>query len=114
MRQVIWFVTLICAWHPLSGFPAGAVATVDSIATDAAIATMKQGGNAIDAAVAAGLTLGVVNGYNSALAAWPVASSDSMELPAAISVPLIKSRLVISLISLFRALQAHKQLSILR
>ena len=67
MRQVIWFVTLICAWHPLSGFPAGAVATVDSIATDAAIATMKQGGNAIDAAVAAGLTLGVVNGYNSGL-----------------------------------------------
>jgi gamma-glutamyltranspeptidase/glutathione hydrolase len=67
MRQATWFVTLICAWHPLSGFPAGAVATVDSIATDAAIATMKQGGNAIDAAVAAGLTLGVVNGYNAGL-----------------------------------------------
>jgi hypothetical protein len=35
------------------------------------------------------------------MAAWPVASNGSMELPAAISVPLIKSRLVISLISLF-------------
>ncbi len=67
MRQAIWFVTLLCAWHPLSGSSTGAVATVDSIATDAAIATMKKGGNAIDAAVAAGLTLGVVNGYNSGL-----------------------------------------------
>ncbi len=67
MRQAISFVTLICVWHPLSGSPGGAVATVDSIATDAAIATMKKGGNAVDAAVAAGLTLGVVNGYNSGL-----------------------------------------------
>ena len=45
----------------------GAVATVDPIATDAAIAAMKQGGNAVDGAVAAGLTLGVVNGYNSGI-----------------------------------------------
>ncbi len=45
----------------------GAVATVDPIATDAAIATMKKGGNAVDGAVAAGLTLGVVNGYNSGI-----------------------------------------------
>ena len=34
----------------------GAVATVDPIATDAAIAAMKKGGNAVDGAVAAGLT----------------------------------------------------------
>ncbi len=67
MRQAIWFVTLLCVWHPLSGSSTGAVATVDFIATDAAIAAMKKGGNAIDAAVAAGLTLGVVNGYNSGL-----------------------------------------------
>jgi len=40
---------------------------VDPIATDAAVAAMKQGGNAIDGAVAAGLTLGVVNGYNSGI-----------------------------------------------
>ena len=45
----------------------GAVATVDPIATDAAIAAMKKGGNAVDGAVAAGLTLGVVNGYNSGI-----------------------------------------------
>ena len=67
MHQAIWFVTLICVWHPLSGSPGGAVATVDPIATDAAIAAMKKGGNAVDGAVAAGLMLGVVNGYNSGI-----------------------------------------------
>ena len=45
----------------------GAVATVQPLATDAAIAAMKKGGNAIDAAVAAGLTLGVVDGHNSGI-----------------------------------------------
>jgi gamma-glutamyltranspeptidase / glutathione hydrolase len=45
----------------------GAVATVQPIATDAAIAAMKKGGNAIDAAVAAALTLGVVDGHNSGI-----------------------------------------------
>ena len=45
----------------------GAVATVDPIATDVSIAAMKKGGNAVDGAVAAGLTLGVVNGYNSGI-----------------------------------------------
>jgi len=40
---------------------------VDPLATDAAVRVMKKGGNAIDAAVAAGLTLGVVNGYNSGI-----------------------------------------------
>ncbi len=53
-------LTLLAAKH-------GAVATVDPIATDAAIAAMKKGGNAVDGAVAAGLTLGVVNGYNSGI-----------------------------------------------
>ena len=45
----------------------GAIATVDPIATDAAVQALKDGGNAIDAAVAAGLPLGVVNGYNSGI-----------------------------------------------
>ena len=44
-----------------------AIATVDPIATDAAVAAMKRGGNAVDGAVAAGLMLGVVNGYNSGI-----------------------------------------------
>ena len=45
----------------------GAVATVHPLATDAAIAAIKRGGNAVDAAVAAGLTLGVVDGHNSGI-----------------------------------------------
>jgi len=45
----------------------GAVATVDSIASQAGIDAMRKGGNAVDAAVAAALTLGVVNGYNSGI-----------------------------------------------
>lgn len=45
----------------------GIVATVHPLATDAAINAFKRGGNAIDAAVAAGLMLGVVDGHNSGL-----------------------------------------------
>ena len=45
----------------------GAVATVDRIASQAGIDAMKKGGNAVDAAVAAALTLGVVNSYNSGI-----------------------------------------------
>jgi gamma-glutamyltranspeptidase/glutathione hydrolase len=45
----------------------GAAATVHPLATDAAVAALKNGGNAIDAAVAAALTLGVVDGYNSGI-----------------------------------------------
>src|SRR5690349_341129 len=56
---------------PISLFSAtgrhGGVATVQPIATDAAIAAMKNGGNAIDGAIAAALTLGVVDGHNSGL-----------------------------------------------
>jgi len=43
----------------------GAVATVHPLASEAAIRAMESGGNAVDAAVAAGLTLGVVDGFNS-------------------------------------------------
>ena len=41
------------------------VASVSPLATQAGINAMKNGGNAIDAAVAVGLTLGVVDGFNS-------------------------------------------------
>ncbi len=47
--------------------PHGAVATVSPIATDAAVEAARRGGNAIDAAVAAALTLGVVDGHNSGI-----------------------------------------------
>jgi gamma-glutamyltranspeptidase/glutathione hydrolase len=43
------------------------VATVHPAATDAGVAALRSGGNAIDAAVAAALTLGVVDGHNSGI-----------------------------------------------
>lgn len=46
---------------------AGVVATVHPLASEAAMDAMKRGGNAVDAAVAAGLTLGVVDGFNSGI-----------------------------------------------
>lgn len=49
------------------GFPHFAAATVQPLATDAAVNAAKMGGNAVDAAVAAGLTLGVVDGHNSGI-----------------------------------------------
>ncbi|MGL4512630.1 MAG: gamma-glutamyltransferase [Lacipirellulaceae bacterium] len=44
-----------------------AVATVQPIATDAAIEVLREGGNAVDAAVCAALTLGVVDNHNSGI-----------------------------------------------
>jgi gamma-glutamyltranspeptidase/glutathione hydrolase len=66
MRRILTFFVCFFGFIALSS-EHGAVATVDPLATDAAIHVMKKGGNAIDAAVAAGLTLGVVNGYNSGI-----------------------------------------------
>ena len=45
----------------------GVVATVQPLATEAGLRALKNGGNAIDAAVAAALMLGVVDGHNSGL-----------------------------------------------
>ncbi len=45
----------------------GMVATVNPLATDAGVDSLARGGNAIDAAVAAALTLGVVDGHNSGI-----------------------------------------------
>ncbi len=44
-----------------------AAATVHPLATEAAEAVMERGGNAVDAAVAAALTLAVVDGHNSGI-----------------------------------------------
>ncbi|MBC7856093.1 MAG: gamma-glutamyltransferase, partial [Pirellulaceae bacterium] len=45
----------------------GMVASVHPLATDAGVAALKRGGNAIDAAIATALTLGVVDGHNSGI-----------------------------------------------
>ncbi len=43
------------------------VASVNPIATDAGVQALKNGGNAVDAAIATALTLGVVDGFNSGI-----------------------------------------------
>ena len=45
----------------------GAIATVQPIATEAGLSVLNSGGNALDAAVAAALMLGVVDSHNSGL-----------------------------------------------
>lgn len=45
----------------------GAVSTVDPVATDAGLAILRTGGNAIDAAVAAAATLGVTEPYSAGI-----------------------------------------------
>ncbi len=50
-----------------TGFQRGMAASVHPLATQAAVDTLKRGGNAIDATVAAGLMLAVVDGHNSGL-----------------------------------------------
>ncbi len=50
-----------------ASFPKHAIATVHPLATQAGMQAFEKGGNAIDAAIAAGLTLGVVDGHNSGI-----------------------------------------------
>jgi len=52
---------------PADASVAGFAATVQPLATRAALAAFAKGGNAVDAAIAAGLTLGVVDGHNSGI-----------------------------------------------
>ncbi|MBX3426126.1 MAG: gamma-glutamyltransferase [Pirellulales bacterium] len=64
----ILIVLAVCAPLGARGGEAQCVvATVNALATDAGLAAFQRGGNAVDAAVAAAVTLGVVDGYNSGL-----------------------------------------------
>ncbi len=57
-------ITTLKAAITVTGSKAAAV-SVHPLATEAALEAMRRGGNAVDAAIAAGLTLGVVDGHNS-------------------------------------------------
>ncbi|HBF03346.1 MAG TPA: gamma-glutamyltransferase [Verrucomicrobiales bacterium] len=70
MARYLALSFLLVGWpddRGVSWVQAGAVSTVHPLATQAAMEVMKEGGNAVDAAVAAGLTLGVVDGFNSGI-----------------------------------------------
>lgn len=66
---------ILLLWLAVPAFARGASARSDkgmiaaghALATEAGVDVLKRGGNAIDAAVAVGLTLGVVDGHNSGI-----------------------------------------------
>ncbi len=64
-------LTLVGCLNPTAVDPAsprkGLVATVNPVATEAGLQALRDGGNAVDAAIACALTLGVVDGHNSGL-----------------------------------------------
>src|SRR4051794_3489859 len=64
----ILFTFTVCSFaSDLASGTNGIVASVNDIATRAGIDAMKRGGNAVDAAVATALTLGVVDSFNSGI-----------------------------------------------
>lgn len=69
MKAIPALLFLGCAALPAAdlSFPKAAVASVNPIATQAGIQALEKGGNAVDAAIAVGLTLGVVDGHNSGI-----------------------------------------------
>jgi gamma-glutamyltranspeptidase/glutathione hydrolase len=64
---LVAFVSLTPSVFSAPSYSKGVVATIHPLATDAALDALKNGGNAVDAAVSAALTLGVVDGHNSGI-----------------------------------------------
>ena len=65
---VLLAITFQLALSAQTNSPArGMVSSAHPLATDAGLKVLKSGGNAIDAAVAVGLTLGVVDTHNSGI-----------------------------------------------
>src|ERR1051325_2360965 len=62
---ILFSAQFACAQTPIATH--GMVASVHPLATEAGVNILKSGGNAIDAAVAVGLTLGVVDADNSGI-----------------------------------------------
>ena len=68
IRSLFFFVGFsVVSFAADAGFKQGAVASVHPLATDAGVNAFKKGGNAVDAAIATALTLGVVDGHNSGI-----------------------------------------------
>jgi gamma-glutamyltranspeptidase / glutathione hydrolase len=68
MRIVSLLVALVTPhFSSAAQFEKGAVASVNPLATQAGVDAMKAGGNAVDAAIATALTLGVVDAHNSGI-----------------------------------------------
>src|ERR1700712_2109596 len=68
MKKLFTFLICFVAVDVFAGAPThGMVASVHPLATQAGVEAMRAGGNAIDAAVAVGLTLGVVDTHNSGI-----------------------------------------------
>jgi gamma-glutamyltranspeptidase / glutathione hydrolase len=75
--SVIWFVALAqtaltfgqeaASKQNLAKSTEGMVATVQPLATDIGAKVLREGGNAVDAAIASALVLGVVDGHNSGI-----------------------------------------------
>jgi gamma-glutamyltranspeptidase / glutathione hydrolase len=65
--RLILMLMLAPAILPAAPLQRGAAATVHPLATAAALNALERGGNAVDAAIAAALTLGIVDGYNSGI-----------------------------------------------
>ena len=53
--------------HPVAVGTGGAVASVDTLATEAGLAALRRGGNAVDAAVTAAAVLGVTEPYSAGI-----------------------------------------------